>query len=117
VLPVTNEKTLMSRFDEWVTDRAVTLNEVRTFIADSARIGEHFPGGYTALTTSGTSGMPGVFLWDDRTMTVVNVLMLRALRDWIRMRDVLKLVTHGGRMTLICATGGHYAEPVAGARL
>ena len=117
VLPVTNKKTLMSRFDEWVTDRAVTLNEVRTFIADSARIGEHFPGGYTALTTSGTSGMPGVFLWDDRTMTVVNALMLRALRDWIRMRDVLKLVTHGGRMTLICATGGHYAEPIAGARL
>lgn len=117
VLPVTNKKTLMSRFDEWVTDRAVTLKEVRTFIADSSRIGEHFPGGYTALTTSGTSGTPGVFLWDDSTMTVVNVLMLRALRDWIRLRDVLKIVTHGGRMTLICATGGHYAEPVAGARL
>ena len=117
LLPVTNKKTLMSRFDDWVTDRAVTLNEVRAFIADSARIGEHFPGGYTALTTSGTSGTPGVFLWDDPTMTVINVLMLRALREWIRVRDVLKMVTRGGRMTLICATGGHYAEPVAGARL
>ena len=117
LLPITTKKTLMSKFDEWVTDRAVTLNDVRTFIADSARIGEHFPGGYTALTTSGTSGMPGVFLWDDRTMTVVNVLMARALREWIRVRDVFGIMRHGGRMTLICATGGHYAEPVAGARL
>lgn len=117
LLPVTDKKTLMSRFDDWVTNRAVTLSKVRTFIAEASRIGEHFTGGYTALTTSGTSGTPGVFLWDDPTMTVINVLMLRTLREWIRVRDVLKIVTRGGRMTLICATGGHYAEPVAGARL
>lgn len=117
LLPVTNKKTLMSRFDEWVTDRDVTLKAVRAFLADPALIGEQFPGDYTALTTSGTSGMPGIFFWDDRTMTVVNVLMVRALREWLRVRDVFRMVTRGARMTLICATGGHYAEAVAGARL
>jgi phenylacetate-CoA ligase len=43
--------------------------------------------------------------------------MVRALREWIRVRDVFRIMRHGGRMTLICATGGHYAEAVAGARL
>lgn len=116
-LPVTDKRKLMARFDDWVTDREITIARVRDFIGNPNLIGEHFPGGYTALTTSGTSGMPGVFLWDDRTMTVVNVLMVRALREWMRVRDVFRIVKHGGRMTLICATGGHYAEPVAGARL
>ena len=69
-LPVTNKKTLMARFDDWMTDTNVTLEDVRAFIGNPTRIGEQFPGGYTALTTSGTSGMPGLFRhgcrWDRR---------------------------------------------------
>ena len=117
VLPVTNKRTLMSRFDEWVTDPAVTLDKVRAFIGNPALIGQPFLGTYTALTTSGTTGVPGIFLWDHHSMTVVSVMAIRMLREWLRATDVFKITTRGGRITLICATGGHYAEAVAGARL
>ena len=117
LLPVTNKRTLMARFDEWVTDPAVRLDPVRALIGDPTLVGTSFLGRYTALTTSGTTGVPGVFLWDQRTMTVVSVLAIRMLREWLSANDVLRIVKGGGRMTLICATGGHYAEAVAGARM
>lgn len=117
LLPVTTKRTLMSRFDEWVTDPAVTIDRVRAFVSDPALVGAHFLGRYTALTTSGTTGVPGVFLWDQPTMAVVSVLAIRMLREWLRAADVFRIVRRGGRMTMICATGGHYAEAVAGARM
>ena len=117
LLPVTTKRTLMSRFDDWVTDPAVTLDRMRAFISDPALVGTRFLGRYTALTTSGTTGVPGVFLWDQSTMAVVSVLAIRMLREWLRAADVFRIVRRGGRMTMICATGGHYAEAVAGARM
>ena len=117
LLPVTDKRRLMAHYDEWVTDRAVTLERVRAFISDRNLIGERFLDKYTALTTSGTTGTPGIFLWDDRSMTVTYVLALRMLGGWLRVRDVVRIVTSGGRLSLVCATGGHYAEAIVGARL
>ena len=117
LLPVTSKKNLMARFDDWVTDRNVTIERVRAFIDNSDLVGEQFLGRYTALTTSGTTGMPGIFVWDDRSMTVTNVLVLRMLGAWLKVSDLLRIIMREARMTLVCATGGHYAEAVAGARL
>jgi hypothetical protein len=51
LLPVTGKAALMDRFDDGVTDPAVTLQRVREFVADPALIGRSFHGahaGYTA---------------------------------------------------------------------
>ncbi|ODS53430.1 MAG: CoF synthetase [Acidobacteria bacterium SCN 69-37] len=116
-VPMTNKKGLMARFDDWVTDREITLEKVRAFISEPAAIGERFLDRYTALTTSGTTGVPGIFVWDDRTMAVTTVLALRMLREWLGAREVFRIIARGGRITMVCATSGHYAEAVAGARL
>lgn len=117
LLPVTDKKRLMARFDDWVADRAVTIEKVRRFISDPALIGERFPDTYTVLTTSGTTGTPGVFVLDDRNMAVTSALVFRMASAWLRVGDLLRIVARGGRMTVICATGGHYAEAVIGTRL
>lgn len=39
LLPVTNKKLLMARFDDWVTDREVTLDRVQAFVADPDLVG------------------------------------------------------------------------------
>ena len=116
-LPVTHKKQLMAHYDEWVADRAVTIEKVRTFVSDPTVIGDRFLGRYTALTTSGTTRTPGIFLWDEYSMTVTYVLALRMLSAWLRIHDVLRIIARGGRVAMVCATGGHYAEAVAGARL
>lgn len=117
LLPVTNKKLLMERFDDWTTDDDVTLDRARRFLDDPTRVGEKFLGRYLALTTSGTTGTPGVFLVDDQTLAVTNALALRMLRAWLGPSDVLRMVAKGGRMAMVMATGGHYASAVAAARL
>lgn len=117
MLPVTSKKALMARFDEWATDREVTIDRARAFVGDLDLIGERFLGKYTVATTSGTTGTPGIFLIDDRTLAVTNALLFRAVTAWLGFGDASRIVIHGGRMTLVCATGGHYAEAVAATRM
>ena len=116
-LPVTDKRTLMSRFDEWVTDPDVTEAGVRTFASDPTRVGERFLERYTIASSSGTTGTPGLFVMDDYAMSVAGALSTRMLSDWLSIRDVLKVVRRKGRMSMIMATGGHFASAVAAARL
>jgi phenylacetate-coenzyme A ligase PaaK-like adenylate-forming protein len=117
LLPVTSKKELIARFDDWVTDREVTLEKVRAFVDNPDLIGERFLGKYTVATTSGTTGTRGVFVLDDRTMAVTNALALRALGAWLDAVDVIRIIAGGGRMAMVMATGGHFASAVGAARL
>ncbi|RVO59201.1 phenylacetate--CoA ligase family protein [Sinorhizobium meliloti] len=116
-LPVTDKKMLMGRFDEWCTDRAVTLEAAEALVDDPNRIGEWFLGKYTVMTTSGTTGRRGIFLVDARTMAVVTAMMLRWVGDWLSPSDFLKIISRRGRTAMVMATGGHFASAVAAARL
>ena len=116
-LPVTSKRMLMERFDDWVADREIKLEVLRAFVEDPEQIGKPFLGKYTVATTSGTTGTRGIFVLDDRTMTVTNVVMLRVLRDWLDVRDIVKIALRGGRVALVMASGGHFASAVAAARM
>ena len=117
LLPVTDKKKLMARFDDWVTDREVTIETARAFVDNPDLIGERFLGKYTVLTTSGTTGTPGIFLMDDRSFTVTTALTMRMLSAWLTVGDVIRLIIGGGRIAMVCATGGHFASIVAATRL
>lgn len=117
LLPITSKRKLMTRFDDWVTDREVTIEKVREFVDNPDLIGERFLGKHTVATTSGTTGTPGIFLLDDRTLAVTNAIALRVLSTWLRFRDVIRIIAGGGRMAMIMATSGHFASAVAAARL
>lgn len=116
-LPVIDKKMLMERFDDWCTDRAVTLRAAEALVDDPARIGERFLGKYTLYTTSGTTGRRGIFLADDRTMAVVTAMMLRWIGSCLSPGDILKIIARRGRTAMVMATGGHFASAVAAARL
>jgi putative adenylate-forming enzyme len=69
-LPVLTKATLMEHFDELVTDRAVRLEQVRSLLAQM-RGSERLLGRYYVAATAGTTGQPGMFLWDDDEWTGV----------------------------------------------
>jgi phenylacetate-CoA ligase len=117
LLPVTSKQQLMPRLDDWVTDRDVTIAQVRAFVENPELIGEQFLGKYTVATTSGTTGARGIFLLDERSLTVTGVLALRMLGDWLNAGDVLRILVGRGRISMVMATGGHFASTVASARL
>jgi phenylacetate-coenzyme A ligase PaaK-like adenylate-forming protein len=116
LLPVTDKKRLMACFDEWVTDREVTIENVRAFVDNPDLIGERFLGRHIVATTSGTTGTPGIFLLDDRSLTVTNAMLLRWLRAWLGFGDLIKFLAGGRRMAMTFAPG-HTATGVAAARL
>ncbi|GHO71907.1 hypothetical protein KSC_107990 [Ktedonobacter sp. SOSP1-52] len=107
LLPVTSKKLLMPCFDDWVTDREVSIEQVSKFIDNPDLIGERFLGKYLVATTSGTSGRRGIFLQDKRTMAVQSALSPREASG-LGASDLVRLLTHGGRMALVIATSGHF---------
>lgn len=109
LLPVTDKARLMARFDDWATDRRVTLDAARAFLADTDRIGEPFLDKYLLVTSSGTSGHPGIFLQDQRYDAVSDALQAHMFRSWLPPGAVLRLLLAGQRAAALFATGGHYA--------
>lgn len=117
LLPVTNKKQLMARFNDWTTDRDVTLEKVHSFIKNPDLVGAKFIDQYTVATTSGTTGTPGIFLLDRWGMSVTATLSLRLMSDWLGAKDFTKIIHGGLRTAMVVATGGHYAGIVMGSRL
>ena len=63
-LPVLTKAMLMEHFDDLVTDRSIRLDAVREFAAAQAE-NRRFLGRYWVTATSGSSGHPGFFLFDE----------------------------------------------------
>jgi phenylacetate-coenzyme A ligase PaaK-like adenylate-forming protein len=109
-VPPVTRRSLMERFDEWVTDPEVTLESARAFVADAARVGHPFLGRYGVWTSSGTSGEPGLFVHDARSLAVHDALeTLRLGRGPMARGFPAGSLLAGGRYAMIAATGGHFA--------
>jgi phenylacetate-CoA ligase len=109
-LPIVTRHELMGAFDEWSTDRRVTREAVRRFVADPERIGQPFLGEYGVWKSSGTSGEPGMFVHDAFAQNVYDGLVALHLAH-LRLGASFAegLVSEGGRAALVCATSDHYA--------
>jgi phenylacetate-coenzyme A ligase PaaK-like adenylate-forming protein len=103
--PVTKEE-LMARFDDWLTDPSVRLEDVRRFMSDRRNIGKALGGRYTPFATSGSTGSPAIVLYDRRAMSVF--LALGAIRSLPRRADLLAMARTGRRTAGLYASGGFY---------
>jgi phenylacetate-coenzyme A ligase PaaK-like adenylate-forming protein len=116
MLPVTDKRQLMARFDDVLTDPAVRRADVEAFVADPARIGTRFAGKYLVATTAGTTGTRGLFVLDDRYWAVASGMMAQLGGDWLSPIQLVRLMVRGGRFATVVATGGHFLSVAAGTR-
>lgn len=77
-LPTMRPADLESSFDRIVTDPAVRLSALRSFISASDDRQERFRGEYVALHSSGTTGDPIPFLFDERAWDRVLAAYMRS---------------------------------------
>lgn len=117
LLPVTSKKILMPEFDDWVTDPAVTWERARRFAADPALTGQRFAGHYTLVTTSGTTGTPGIFVVDERALRVNVALAGKMRASWLGAAGAAKVLRGGPRIGMVVATGGHFLVAAGSERL
>lgn len=113
LLPVTDKKKLMARFDDWSTDSQVTLEKVRPFIENPDLFGKQFLGKYLVITTSGTTGTHGIFLVDNHSLSVIGPLFLSMISDWLNPHDVRRFIRSSGRIGLVLASGTPTATGVS----
>ena len=86
-LPVLTKGQLMERFDEVVTDPGVRVDDVRRHL-DRLRGDERFLGRYRVARTAGSTGRPGIFLWDRHEWAAIIASYSRA-QEWAGIRPKL----------------------------
>jgi putative adenylate-forming enzyme len=80
VLPVMSKQTLMNHFEAVVTDPAVRLRDALDHVA--GMVGDAlFMGRYRAVTTSGTTGLRGLFFYDTSEWEWILASYMRAF-EW-----------------------------------
>lgn len=77
-LPTLPKRLLMEELDRIVTDPRVRLADLRSFLS-AAGAGERFLGEYRVFSTSGTSGVPGLFLYSQEEFAHWVAVSLRTL--------------------------------------
>jgi phenylacetate-coenzyme A ligase PaaK-like adenylate-forming protein len=117
-LPPLTKADLMAHFDAWVTDPAITRQEVEAFVADTSLVGQDYPGRYVVCTTSGSTGTPALLLHDQGALAVYNVLgYVRSLPVFFSSPGTLWALLRGGsRLASIFVSGGHFLGATMSAR-
>lgn len=111
-LPVLTKAMVMEHFDELVTDRAVRLADVRGHLA-SFKEGQRYLSRYWVNATSGSSGHPGVFLFDRSEWTTILASFARA-HEWA---GVSVSLTHRMKMASVASTTPWHMSAQVGATL
>jgi phenylacetate-coenzyme A ligase PaaK-like adenylate-forming protein len=108
-LPVVGKPELMASFDEWLTDPGVTRAGVEAFIADPALIGTPFRGEYFVCTSAGTTGHPGLYVYDRGAIDVCRAISFARIGvAWVGKHEFLRMLRRGFRWAAVLGTGGHY---------
>lgn len=108
---------LMARFSDWVSDPALRLDSLRTFLADRANIGEPYQDRYLVWESSGTSSAPGIFVQDARCLAIYDALEALRRSSAGAMRRWLDPFYLGERIAFVGAIDGPFASYITIERL
>lgn len=108
-LPVTSKSELMARFDGWVTDRRVTLEDLEAFVADPTLSGVRFLDDYFVCRSSGTTGRPGIFVADRTSIAATYACYVLAALKLAPRARFGRLLSKRSRQVRVVGTGGHFA--------
>jgi phenylacetate-CoA ligase len=109
MLPPVTKRQLMARFDDWLTDPAITRAALDAFIADPALIGYKFRDRYLVFTTSGSTGHPAILLQPPESVAVINALSFaRSAWPIWQPATLWKLVRGGFKAAALVVTTGHF---------
>lgn len=117
-LPIVHKQELMANFNRWVTDPAIDLDTVQQFMEDPQQIGELYLGRYGVWKSSGSTGEPGIFVQDMKTLATYDALLAVQLNHPDQSAHyLLGCVNQYGRAALVAATGQHFATIATWVRL
>src|SRR5512134_345996 len=108
-LPVLTKAMMMEHFDELVTDRSLHLEDIRAFAAQG-EVGQRFRSQYYVTATSGSSGHPGFFLFNEAEWVSVLASFARG-QEWSGVR--INLTRRQRMATVASISPWHMSSQVA----
>lgn len=110
--PPVTRSALMERFDDWVVDREIRKADLLDFITDPARIAHPYLDRYTIWTSSGTTGIPGIYVQDADALAVYAALATSRF-EFGSGFGAGYLGTNPSRFAFLAAIDGHFAGIVS----
>lgn len=111
--PTIDKKTLFSHFDEIITVSDITQNELRWFDKSAEKDRRAFKGKYHVVHSSGSTGKPGYFVYDNKAWSSMLIGIIRAALWGMSMPQILKFLADKPRIAYIAATDGRYGGAMA----
>lgn len=108
---------LMAHFDDWATDRRITQAGASAFLASEHHVADAWLGSYLVWTSSGTSGTPGTFIQDARSLAAYDAMEAQRLRGAAAGLSGPGGWAAGRRLAYVAAVDGPYAGHVSLERL
>lgn len=111
--PTIDKKTLLSHFDEIITVSDITQNELRWFDKSAEKDRRAFKRKYHVVHSSGSTGKPGYFVYDNKAWSSMLIGIIRAALWGMSMPQILKFLVDKPRIAYIAATDGRYGGAMA----
>lgn len=101
-LPIIDKTMVMDNFDSLITDPSITRSSVEEFLSNDINPRNRFRNN-TVITTSGSTGVPGIFIYSKEEWEFVAALVVA------RISQPVFNPFHKLRLAYLGNSGGHYA--------
>ena len=111
--PTIDKQALLEHFDELVTVPDLKQENLREFDAGEAADRKPYQGKYHVVHSSGSTGKPGYFVYDEDAWSQMLLGIIRAALWGMTMPQILRLLMKRPRIVYIAATDGRYGGAMA----
>lgn len=111
--PTIDKAGLLEHFDRLITVPNLTQEELRRFDETEKADRRPYKGQYHVVHSSGSTGTPGYFLYDENAWNRMLVGIIRGALWGLSMPRIIKLLAQGPRIAYIAATDGRYGGAMA----
>ena len=109
----TDKAEFMEHFDHLVTVPDLKQEELRAFDAQTSISQKLFKGKYHVVHSSGSTGKPGYFIYDEAAWSQMLVGIIRGALWGMTMAQIVSFLLEGPRIVYIAATDGRYGGAMA----
>lgn len=106
--PKLDKQVLMENFDDLITVNDITQKDLKEFDLTQNDKAKRLKGKYHVVHSSGSTGEPRYFLYDNNAWNSMLVGIIRSALWGMNMKEVIKIATDNPRILYIAATDGRY---------
>ncbi len=111
--PTIDKQGLLNYFDKLITVSDITQEELLRFDESTEKDRRAFKGKYHIVHSSGSTGKPGYFVYDNNAWSSMLIGIIRAALWGMSMPQILKFLAEKPRIAYIAATDGRYGGAMA----